>query len=185
MKKYNIIITWGFIGATSENFTTTLVEGSDYSAAIFSFCLDAQEMTVWKDDAQRPQSRPKFYDDAVKLEQISYHDAIELDLRRNGHPSQNDQTARQRRPDAGTSFKAPEKGTRHRQLPTKPLRVYLQNRSDPASFQRRLLLHCEDNSRIFHSSAEHRAKVNLMQNSAISFSHLSRQRSHATQATPP
>jgi aspartate kinase len=45
-----IIITQGFLGNTSENFTTTLGrEGSDYSAAIFSFCLDAESMTIWKD----------------------------------------------------------------------------------------------------------------------------------------
>ena len=56
--KGGFIITQGFIGSTSENFTTTLGrEGSDYTAAIFSFCLDAESMTIWKDVPGRFDSR--------------------------------------------------------------------------------------------------------------------------------
>src|SRR4029077_3067551 len=78
-KKSNLIITQGFIAATSENFTTTLGrEGSDYTAAILSYCLDAKEMIVWKDVPGVLSADPKFYDEAIKLQQISYLDAIEL-----------------------------------------------------------------------------------------------------------
>ena len=77
--KNNLIITQGFIGSTSENFTTTLGrEGSDYSASIFAYCLGAEEMVVWKDVPGVLSADPKFSDDAVRLDQISYHDAMEL-----------------------------------------------------------------------------------------------------------
>src|SRR3569832_887527 len=76
---YSLIITQGFIGATSENFTTTLGrEGSDYTAAIFSYSLNAEEMSVWKDVPGVLSADPKYYDNAVKLDEISYLDAIEL-----------------------------------------------------------------------------------------------------------
>lgn len=75
----NIIVTQGFIGGTSENFTTTLGrEGSDYTAAIFSYCLDAKEMIVWKDVPGVLSADPRYSQDSVKLDQVSYHDAIEL-----------------------------------------------------------------------------------------------------------
>ena len=78
-KTSNIVLTQGFIGTTSENFTTTLGrEGSDYTAAIISYCLNAEEMVVWKDVPGVLSADPKFYSDAVKLQEVSYLDAIEL-----------------------------------------------------------------------------------------------------------
>jgi aspartate kinase len=74
-----IILTQGFIGATSENFTATLGrEGSDYSAAIFSAALDAEKMTIWKDVPGVLNADPKWFDETEKIPQLSYHDAIEL-----------------------------------------------------------------------------------------------------------
>ncbi len=44
------LITQGFIGGTQKQETTTLGrEGSDYTAAILAYCLDAKEVTIWKD----------------------------------------------------------------------------------------------------------------------------------------
>ena len=61
IKKNKIIITQGFIASTSENFTTTLGrEGSDYTAAILSYCLDAEEMVVWKDVPGILSADPKY-----------------------------------------------------------------------------------------------------------------------------
>lgn len=75
----NIVLTQGFIGSTSENFTTTLGrEGSDYSAAIFSFCLDAAEMVIWKDVPGVLTGDPRYFDNVTKLDQISYREAIEM-----------------------------------------------------------------------------------------------------------
>jgi len=74
-----IVLTQGFIGATSENFTATLGrEGSDYSAAIFSAALDAEKMTIWKDVPGVLNADPKWFDETEKIPQLSYRDAIEL-----------------------------------------------------------------------------------------------------------
>ena len=74
-----IAITQGFIGCTSENFTTTLGrEGSDYSAAILAYGLGAEEMTIWKDVPGMLNADPKWFDDTEKLDHISYREAIEL-----------------------------------------------------------------------------------------------------------
>src|SRR5690606_12126141 len=73
------IVTQGFIGGTSENFTTTLGrEGSDYSAAIFSACLNATALTIWKDVPGVLNADPKWFERTEKIPELSYHDAIEL-----------------------------------------------------------------------------------------------------------
>jgi aspartate kinase len=62
LEKTQFVITQGFIGSTSENFTITLGrEGSDYSAAIISFCMDAESMTIWKDVAGVLTADPRSY----------------------------------------------------------------------------------------------------------------------------
>lgn len=72
-------ITQGFIGNTSENFTTTLGrEGSDYSAAIFANCLNAESLTIWKDVPGVLNADPKLFEDCIKFEQLSYTEAIEM-----------------------------------------------------------------------------------------------------------
>jgi aspartate kinase len=77
--KNKLIITQGFIGCTSENFTTTLGrEGSDYSAAIFANCLDAESVTIWKDVPGVLTADPKLFPDAIKLDDIPYAEAIEM-----------------------------------------------------------------------------------------------------------
>ena len=74
-----IAITQGFIGCTSENFTTTLGrEGSDYSAGILAHGLGATEMTIWKDVPGMLNADPKWFDSTEKLNHISYREAIEL-----------------------------------------------------------------------------------------------------------
>jgi aspartate kinase len=74
-----LYITQGFIGSTVNNLTTTLGrEGSDYTAAILAYVLSADSVTVWKDVPGVLNADPKWFDDTVKLEKISYVDAIEL-----------------------------------------------------------------------------------------------------------
>ncbi|MAC95377.1 MAG: aspartate kinase [Flavobacteriales bacterium] len=74
-----IVVTQGFIGGTSENFTSTLGrEGSDFSAAIIAASLAAKEVVIWKDVEGMLNADPKFFDKTVKLNNISYHEAIEL-----------------------------------------------------------------------------------------------------------
>ncbi len=75
----SIIITQGFIGSSSELFTTTLGrEGSDFSAGILAYCLDAESVTIWKDVPGMLNADPKWFNNTVKLDNISYHEAVEL-----------------------------------------------------------------------------------------------------------
>jgi aspartate kinase len=73
------VLTQGFIGSTTENFTTTLGrEGSDYSAAIFAHCLDAESMTIWKDVPGVLNADPRLFENVIKLDRLSYKEAIEM-----------------------------------------------------------------------------------------------------------
>jgi aspartate kinase len=78
-KEVPVVVTQGFIGGTSENFTTTLGrEGSDYTAAIIAYTTNAESVTIWKDVPGVLNADPKWFDDTQKIEQLSYQDAIEL-----------------------------------------------------------------------------------------------------------
>jgi aspartate kinase len=73
------VLTQGFIGSTTENFTTTLGrEGSDYSAAIFAHCMDAESMTIWKDVPGVLNADPRLFENVIKLDRLSYKEAIEM-----------------------------------------------------------------------------------------------------------
>lgn len=79
VKKKALNITQGFLGSDENNFTTTLGrEGSDYTAAIFAYCLNAESVTIWKDVPGVLNADPRYFDNAVLLNQISYREAIEL-----------------------------------------------------------------------------------------------------------
>ena len=79
LEKTNFVLSQGFIGSTTENFTTTLGrEGSDYTAAIFSYCMDADSMTIWKDVPGVLTADPRIFDNVSKLERLSYKEAIEM-----------------------------------------------------------------------------------------------------------
>ena len=72
-------VTQGFIGSDDNNFTVTLGrEGSDYSAAIFAYCLNAEAMTIWKDVPGVMTGDPRKFENVSLLSQISYEDAIEM-----------------------------------------------------------------------------------------------------------
>lgn len=76
---YKIIVTQGFIGHTIDHHTTTLGrEGSDFTAAIYAYCLNAQDVTIWKDVPGMLNADPKYFDNTVLLEKISFKEAIEL-----------------------------------------------------------------------------------------------------------
>lgn len=79
IKKKVLNITQGFLGSDDNNFTTTLGrEGSDYTAAIFAYCLNAHSVTIWKDVPGVMNADPRVFDNATLLRQISYREAIEL-----------------------------------------------------------------------------------------------------------
>lgn len=178
LKNVNLITTQGFIGTTSENFTTTLGrEGSDYTAAILSYCLDAESMHIWKDVPGVLTGDPRIFDEVVKLPRLSYKEAIEMTYYgakvihpKTIKPIQNKQIPLYVRP-----FLDPESvGTiisDEKELSYPPIIVIEPNQT---------LLHISTNdfsfvaehhlSMIFSLLAKHRLKVNMMRNTAISFS---------------
>ncbi|TRX42339.1 aspartate kinase [Flavobacterium restrictum] len=79
IKRKILNITQGFLGSDENNFTTTLGrEGSDYTAAIFAYCLNAESVTIWKDVPGVMNADPRYFENASLLNQISYREAIEL-----------------------------------------------------------------------------------------------------------
>lgn len=74
-----LALTQGFIGSTTDGLTTTLGrEGSDFTAAILAYSLDAEEMVIWKDVSGLLNADPKYFDDPIKIDAISFREAIEL-----------------------------------------------------------------------------------------------------------
>ncbi len=173
-----LVITQGFIGSTSENFSTTLGrEGSDYSAAIFASCLDASALTIWKDVSGVYNADPKWFKETERIPKLSYHDAIELTYYGATviHPKTLKPLQNRNIPLYVRSFIRPdEPGTDITALPTPspvPSFIFKVNQVLISIFPKDLSFIIEENLsdifRIFHS---HRVKVNTMQNSAISFS---------------
>ena len=79
VKRKILNVTQGFLGSDENNFTTTLGrEGSDYTAAIFAYCLNAESVTIWKDVPGVMNGDPRYFENASLLNQISYREAIEL-----------------------------------------------------------------------------------------------------------
>jgi aspartate kinase len=79
LEKRDIVITQGFIGSDFKGVTTTLGrEGSDFTAAILAYLLDAESVTIWKDVPGMLNADPKWFKDTVKLDKISFREAIEL-----------------------------------------------------------------------------------------------------------
>ena len=174
-----IVVTQGFIGATSENFTTTLGrEGSDYTAAIIAHLLDGESVTIWKDVPGVLNADPKYFNDAQKLEQLSYHDAIELAYYGASviHPKTIKPLENKNIPLFVKSFMQPQgKGTVvGKDLTTKPQVPSFIFKSDQVLVSlaaKDFSFIAEDNlSSIFATFAACGVKMNLMQNSAISFS---------------
>lgn len=74
-----VVLTQGFIGGTDDNFTTTLGrEGSDYTAALLAYFLDAECVVVWKDVPGVMNADPRLFRDAHLIPRLSYYDAIEM-----------------------------------------------------------------------------------------------------------
>ncbi|MNK01658.1 Bifunctional aspartokinase/homoserine dehydrogenase 1 [compost metagenome] len=176
--KDHIAVTQGFIGSTSENFTTTLGrEGSDYSAAIFSACLNAESMTIWKDVPGVLNADPKWFDETERIPQLSYHDAIELAYYGATviHPKTIKPMQNKNIPLYVRSFLHPDaEGTDitdlKNHLPV-PSFIFKVNQALLSIFPKDFSFIIEENlSHIFSLFHNHRVKINTMLNSAISFS---------------
>lgn len=173
-----VVVTQGFIGATSENFTSTLGrEGSDYSAAIFSACLNAASLTIWKDVPGVLNADPKWFDETEKIPELSYHDAIELTYYGATviHPKTIKPIQNKGIPLYVRSFLEPEQtGTSITNISSPlpvPSFIFKVNQVLISIFPKDFSFIIEENlSQIFSILHQNKVKVNTMLNSAISFS---------------
>ncbi len=173
-----VIITQGFLGQTPDGFTTTLGrEGSDYTAAILAYCTNAESVTIWKDVPGVMNADPKWFDETKLIDQMSYQDAIELSYYGATviHPKTIKPLQNKKIPLYVRSFVQPdEKGTlindQQSHLPI-PCFIFKVNQILLSISPKDFSFIVEENfSDIFKTFAEHNVKINVMQNSAISFS---------------
>ena len=173
-----VLLTQGFVGCTSENFTSTLGrEGSDYTGAIFASCLDASELIIWKDVPGILSADPKQFADVQLIERMGYREAIEMTY-------------------YGAKVIHPKT---IKPLQNKSIPLYVKSFADPAGpgtwigtdlesilppvivlAEEQALVHISTKdfsfvaehhlSELFGQFAELRIKINLMRNTAISFS---------------
>lgn len=174
-----LYITQGFLGSDEHNFTTTLGrEGSDYTAAIFAYCLNAESVTIWKDVPGVLNADPRYFENAVLLQQISYKEAIELAFYGASviHPKTLQPLQRKEIPLYVKSFLNPtEAGTKVFKgadlVPQTSCFIVKKNQLLVSVSSLDFSFIMEENiSEIFALLHKYNLKVHLIQNSAISFS---------------
>ncbi len=172
-------ITQGFLGSDSNNFTTTLGrEGSDYTAAILAYCLNAQSVTIWKDVPGILNADPRHFENAQLLNKISYKEAIELAFYGASviHPKTLQPLQQKEIPLYVKSFLNPEEpGTTVSKgvtlEPDTPCFIVKKNQVLISLSSLDFSYIVEENiSEIFGLLHQYKMKVDLIQNSAISFS---------------
>lgn len=177
LQHHDFVITQGFIGADDDHHTTTLGrEGSDYTAAICSYCLDARYMAIWKDVPGVLTADPRLFENVSLLDRLSYLEAIEMTYygAKVIHPKTIKPLQNKNIPLYVKSFIEPSgRGTVISGAPDQeypPVVMVEKN-------QRMLRIRTKDLSfvaehhlrRIFTLFDKHRIRVNLMRNTAISF----------------
>lgn len=179
LDKGKFYITQGFLGSDPNHFTTTLGrEGSDYSAAIIAYCLNAESMTIWKDVPGVLNADPRYFEGAELLHKISYEEAIELAYYGASviHPKTMQPLRKKEIPFFVKSFVDPKgKGTEiQKQLKLEPfIPCYILKKGQilltltTADFS---FITEEKISAVFNRLHDLKIKVNLMQNSAITLS---------------
>ncbi len=178
IKPGGLYITQGFIAADSNNFTTTLGrEGSDYSAAILAYCLNAEKVIIWKDVPGVLNGDPRVFENSQLLHQISYEEAIELAFFGASviHPKTLQPLQRKEIPLYVKSFLNPEgEGTAVSKgqplIPAVPCFIVKKNQVLISLSSLDFSFMVEENiSEIFKLFHLYQMKVDLIQNSAISF----------------
>tara|TARA_R110000744_G_scaffold31414_3_gene73888 strand:- start:1221 stop:2471 length:1251 start_codon:yes stop_codon:yes gene_type:complete len=177
--KSKLNITQGFLGSDDNNFTTTLGrEGSDYTAAILAYCLNAEEVTIWKDVPGVLNADPRYFEKTELLNKISYREAIELAFYGASviHPKTLQPLQRKEIPLHVKSFINPkDKGTTVGKgigiEPKVPCFIIKKNLVLMKLSSLDFSFIVEDSiSELFKLLHDHQMKVDLIQNSAISFS---------------
>lgn len=169
-------VTQGFIGSEADNFTVTLGrEGSDYSAAIFAYCMDAEAMTIWKDVPGVMTGDPRKFENVTLLSNISYEEAIEMAYYGASviHPKTLQPLQQKNIPFYVKSFLEPEKpGTKVGNTDENRFEesyILKENQHLVRIATRDFSFIAEDHmSQIFALLAKLKIKISLMQNSAIS-----------------
>lgn len=177
--EFDIQITQGFIGHTSEGFTTTLGrEGSDYTAGIMAYCCNAESVTIWKDVPGMLNADPKWFDNTIKLESISFREAIELAYYGASviHPKTIKPLQNKQIPLYVKSFLEPEASGTVIHASTSndhlvPSFIFKMNQVLFSITPKDFSFLVEKNlSDIFNRLSKANAKINVMQNSALNFS---------------
>lgn len=172
-------ITQGFLGSDKNNFTTTLGrEGSDYTAAIYGYCLNANNVTIWKDVPGILNADPRYFENAQLLNKISYREAIELAFYGASviHPKTLQPLQGKEIPLFVKSFLNPEKpgtqiGKNVTLEPMIPCFIVKKNQVLISLSSLDFSYIVEENiSEIFNLLHTYKMKVDVIQNSAISFS---------------
>lgn len=175
----DIVLTQGFIGHTSEGFTTTLGrEGSDYTAGILAYCGNAESVTIWKDVPGMLNADPKYFSNTKKLDQISFKEAIELSYYGASviHPKTIQPLQKKNIPLFVKSFLDPHaEGTIIQTSSSKdhliPSYIFKFDQALYSFTPKDFSFIVEENlSVIFGKLSDLQVKINLMQNSALSFS---------------
>lgn len=173
------VVTQGFIAASKEGVTTTLGrEGSDYTAAVLSYMLEVKRMTIWKDVPGFLNADPKYFPDTVKIEEMPYHEAIEQAYYGASviHPKTIKPLQNKQIPLYIKSFINPEAegsvvGPYEVIKPQIPLYIFKENQVLMSIMPKDFSFIAEENlQRIFSILSQVGVSVNLMQNSALSFS---------------
>lgn len=178
-RQCRVVVTQGFIAGTDKGTTTTLGrEGSDYSASVLSYCLDAESMTIWKDVPGFLNADPKFFSNTIKINKIPFNEAIELAYYgasvihpKTVKPIQNKGIKLNIK-----SFVAPMAdgsviGPFESIEPLTPLYIVKNDQTLISILPKDFSFIAEDNLQtIFAVLARHNVRVNMMQNSALSFS---------------
>lgn len=172
-------ITQGFLASDKNNFTTTLGrEGSDYTAAIFAYCLNANSVTIWKDVPGVLNADPRYFKETQLLNNISYREAIELAFYGASviHPKTLQPLQRKEIPLHVKSFINPKNegtivGKGVGIEPKVPCFIVKKNQVLMKLSSLDFSFIVEDSiSELFKMFHEYKMKVDLIQNSAISFS---------------
>ncbi|GLR18358.1 aspartate kinase [Portibacter lacus] len=173
-----IFITQGFIGSTKDGKTTTLGrEGSDFTAAIVSFCIDADYMAIWKDVPGILTADPRLFDNVAKIDRLSYREAIEMTYygAKVIHPKTIKPIQNKNIPLWVKSFVNPNGiGTLisgEIELTYPPMIVIEPDQALIHISTKDFSFVGEDHlSKLFQTFNKHRVRVNMMRNTAISFS---------------
>lgn len=179
LDRNKLYVTQGFLGSDDNNFTTTLGrEGSDYTAAIMAYCLDADSVTIWKDVPGVLNADPRYFDKAELLNRISYREAIELAFYGASviHPKTLQPLQRKGIPLHVKSFLRPADpgttvGSGEGIEPEVPCFIVKKNQVLMKLSSLDFSFIVEDNiSALFKLLHDYKMKVDMIQNSAISFS---------------